>query len=57
MRCDWPGAYADAAERLGLYGRVLDALVVAINGQMGKRIEEKPIWAATKAVYSSLITN
>jgi isocitrate dehydrogenase kinase/phosphatase len=57
LRCDWPGAYADAAERLGLYGRVLDALVVAINGQMGKRIEEKPIWAATKAVYSSLITN
>ena len=28
---DWLGAYADAAERLGLYGRVLDALVVAIH--------------------------
>jgi isocitrate dehydrogenase kinase/phosphatase len=57
LSCDWPDAYADAAERLSLYGRVLDALVVAINGLMGKRIEEKPIWAATKAVYSSLITN
>ena len=42
-RRDWPGAYADAAERLGLYGRVLDALVVAIHGLMGKRLEEKPI--------------
>ena len=57
LSCDWPDAYADAAQRLSLYGRVLDALVVAINGLMGKRIEEKPIWAGTKAVYSSLITN
>jgi isocitrate dehydrogenase kinase/phosphatase len=55
--CDWLGAYADAAERLGLYSRVLDDLVVAIRGLMGNRLEEKPIWAATKAVYSSLITN
>jgi isocitrate dehydrogenase kinase/phosphatase len=29
LRCDWLSAYADAAERLGLYGRVLDGLVVA----------------------------
>jgi hypothetical protein len=27
LRRDWLGAYADAAERLGLYGRVLDELV------------------------------
>jgi isocitrate dehydrogenase kinase/phosphatase len=57
LRCDWPGAYADAAERLGLYGRMLDELVVEIRGLMGSRLEEKPIWAATKAVYSSLITH
>jgi isocitrate dehydrogenase kinase/phosphatase len=55
--CDWLGAYADAAERLGLYGRVLDGLVVAIHGLMGNRLEKKPIWAAIKAVYSSLITD
>ena len=54
--CDWPGAYADAAERLGLYGRVLDELVAAIRRLMGDRLEEKPLWAASKAVYSSLIT-
>jgi isocitrate dehydrogenase kinase/phosphatase len=53
---DWPGAYGDAAERLGLYGRVLDELVAAIHRLMGHRLEEKLLWAASKAVYSSLIT-
>jgi isocitrate dehydrogenase kinase/phosphatase len=56
LHCDWPGAYADAAERLGLYGRVLDELVGTIHRLMGDRLEEKPLWAASKAVYSSLIT-
>jgi isocitrate dehydrogenase kinase/phosphatase len=56
LRCDWLGASADAAERLGLYGRVLDQLVAAIHRLMGDRLEEKPLWAASKAVYSSLIT-
>jgi isocitrate dehydrogenase kinase/phosphatase len=56
LRRDWLGAYADAAERLGLYGRVLDELVAAIHRLMGDRLEEKPLWAASKAVYSSLIT-
>ena len=54
--CDWLCAYGDAAERLGLYGRVLDELVAAIHRLMGDRLEEKPLWAASKAVYSSLIT-
>ena len=56
LRRDWLGAYADAAERLGLYGRVLDELIAAIQRLMGDRLEEKPLWAASKAVYSSLIT-
>jgi isocitrate dehydrogenase kinase/phosphatase len=55
LRRDWLGAYSDAAERLGLYGQVLDELVVTIRGLMGDRLEEKLVWAATKAVYSSLI--
>jgi isocitrate dehydrogenase kinase/phosphatase len=55
LRRDWFGAYSDAAERLGLYGRVLDELVAAVRGLMADRLEEKPVWAATKAVYSSLI--
>ena len=57
MRRDWRGAHADAAERLGLYSRVLNELVVVIHGLMGSHLEKKPIWAATKAVYSSLITH
>jgi isocitrate dehydrogenase kinase/phosphatase len=57
LRRDWLGAYADAAERLGLYARVLDELVAAIHRLMGDRLEEKPLWAASKAVYSSLITH
>ena len=57
LRRDWTGAYSDAAERLGLYSQVLDGLVATIRGLMRSRLEEKPIWAATKAVYSSLITN
>jgi isocitrate dehydrogenase kinase/phosphatase len=55
LRRDWSSAYSDAAERLGLYSQVLDKLVATIRGLMGDRLEEKPIWAATKAVYSSLI--
>jgi isocitrate dehydrogenase kinase/phosphatase len=55
LRRDWPGAYSDAAERLGLYSQVLDELVVTIRGLMGDRLEEKLVWAAIKAVYSSLI--
>ena len=56
LRHDWLGAYADAAERLGLYARVLDKLVATIQRLMGDRLAEKPLWAASKAVYSSLIT-
>src|SRR5271169_3257166 len=56
LRRDWLGAYADAAELLGLYGRVLDELVATIHRLMGDRLEEKPLWAASKAVYSSFIT-
>jgi isocitrate dehydrogenase kinase/phosphatase len=57
LRCDWLGAHADATERLGLYGRVLDQLVAAIRRLMGDRLEEKPLWVGSKAVYSSLITH
>jgi hypothetical protein len=38
LRRDWLGAYADAAERLGLYSRVLHRLVVTIHGLMGNRL-------------------
>ena len=52
---DWRGSYDDAAERLHLYSRVLDGLTNRITGLMGRRLGERAIWQATKAVYSSLI--
>ncbi len=52
---DWRGSYEDAAERLHLYSRVLDGLTNRIKNLMGSRLDERPIWRATKAVYSSLI--
>jgi isocitrate dehydrogenase kinase/phosphatase len=57
LSCDWAGASADAGERLGLYGRVLDGLVEEVHHLMSCRLQEKPLWAACKAVYSSLITD
>ena len=52
---DWTGAYADAAERLHLYGAVMDDLRNEIGSLMGERLSERSIWSAIKAVYSSLI--
>jgi isocitrate dehydrogenase kinase/phosphatase len=54
---DWAGANADAGERLGLYGRVLDSLLEEVRHLMSCRLQEKPLWAACKAVYSSRITD
>lgn len=52
---DWFGSFDDGAERLHCYNDVLDALTNRIKNLMGARLEERSIWAATKAVYSSLI--
>ena len=52
---DWSASYADAAARLQLYGSVLDELMIQIENLMGSRLAERSVWAATKAVYSSLI--
>lgn len=52
---DWRGSHDDAAERLHLYSRVLDGLTSRIGELMGRRLHERPLWSATKAVYSSFI--
>jgi isocitrate dehydrogenase kinase/phosphatase len=52
---DWRGSYGDAAERLHLYSRVLAGLTSRVTRLMGARLRERSVWAATKAVYSSLI--
>lgn len=52
---DLAGSYADAAERLRLYGAVMDGLTSEITRLMGPRVNERVVWTAIKAVYSSLI--
>ena len=52
-----PESYADAAARLRLYSEVLDDLTRQIKDLMAERIEDANIWAAIKAVYSSLIAD
>jgi isocitrate dehydrogenase kinase/phosphatase len=51
----WHESYADAAARLRLYSLTLDRLKTRISDLMGTRLEDRNVWAAIKAVYSSLI--
>ncbi len=55
LQRDWKGTYADAAERLHLYGKELGELTAEIKGLMGVRFRERSVWMASKAVYSSRI--
>ena len=52
---DWKSSHDDARARLYLYGDVLDELTRRIKELMERRLNERSIWTATKAVYSSLI--
>src|SRR6267143_2409875 len=52
---DWPGSYADAAERLHLYSRQMEELTEQIKQIMGVRLCKRSVWRRMKAAYSSLI--
>ncbi len=52
---DWRGIAADARQRLDLYGTASLETAGAISRLLGDRVEDSAIWAAMKAVYSSLI--
>jgi len=52
---DWRGIAADARQRLDLYGMAAARAAEDVSRLMGERAAEKPVWAAMKAVYSSLI--
>lgn len=54
-RCDWRGAVADAAERLDLYGRVIDDLESEVRSALAERVSNRHLWAALKTRYSELI--
>ena len=53
----WPESYADATARLKLYSALLDGLTSRIRDLMGERLSDRSVWAAIKAVYSSLIAD
>lgn len=52
---DWPGSYADAAQRLRLYSSEMDKLAGRVSELMGSRFEDRKVWMGAKAVYSSFI--
>ncbi|MEX2625108.1 MAG: bifunctional isocitrate dehydrogenase kinase/phosphatase [Acidimicrobiia bacterium] len=52
---DWRGIAADARQRLDLYGAASLETADAISRLLGDRVGDKTVWAAMKAVYSSLI--
>lgn len=54
---DWTNSFADAAERLALYTAEIDKLHATIQSLMGDRFQERRVWTAIKAVFSSFIAH
>lgn len=54
---DWAGLQDDAAERLGLYRRIVDLVEAAMRDLLGDKVDNRLIWASMKAVYSGLIAD
>ena len=51
---DWHGMKADADERLDLYKKVVDQIVVEIKRLLNNRVDDKEIWMSIKTTYSGL---
>ncbi len=56
-QCDWRGSVNDAAERLDLYGLVIDRLEAEVRAALGEAVAHKQIWGTMKAAYSALIAD
>ena len=54
-RQDWPGAVADARERLDLYGRRIAAVVPDVRGALGERVRDESLWTAVRAAHSHVV--
>lgn len=54
---DAAGMQRDAAERLAVYGQIVDEATGDIHELLQERVEDKAIWTGAKAVYSGLITD
>jgi isocitrate dehydrogenase kinase/phosphatase len=54
-RRDWAGAVSDAAERLDLYGTVLDEVVDAIRANLAEEARSPSRWAAIKSAFARVV--
>jgi isocitrate dehydrogenase kinase/phosphatase len=54
---DPAGMQRDSAERLAVYGQIVDKATTDIRGLLEDRVEDKAIWTGAKAVFSGLITH
>ena len=54
-RQDWPGAVADARERLDLYARRIAAVVPDVRGALGERVRDETLWTALRAAHSHVV--
>ncbi len=52
---DWVGMAADHVERLDLYNKVATETAAAIRTALDRRVDDRNVWMAMKAVYSGLI--
>lgn len=52
---DWPGAQRDAVERLNLYKKIVDAIMVALREALADALQTAAMWEHIKAAYSRLI--
>jgi isocitrate dehydrogenase kinase/phosphatase len=54
-RRDWHALRRDSGFRLDLYGHILSEVIGMIRHLLSARVQDKYVWAGTKAVYSGLI--
>ncbi|HBY94992.1 MAG: bifunctional isocitrate dehydrogenase kinase/phosphatase [Ardenticatenaceae bacterium] len=54
---DWLGGQRDAVERLDLYKKIVDKIVVTIVNILGDQAKDRAVWAQMKERYSELIAD
>src|SRR5262249_14513672 len=54
-QCDWAGAQHDSKERLELYKKIIDGLIVQIRATLGEQTQNRYVWMRMKKRYSDLI--
>lgn len=54
---DWGGALRDARERLDLYGRIVDELLVELRALLAGRERDESLWAEMRRLYAERVTS